>query len=328
MFYFSAYGLRLRSDSNLPGLTPQPSFDSPDVSLHLGRMPSGPEAWSVSSAEIWYESPTKAESGEPILRVWRAAPRQAFRFRYADSTEFLVDTRNRAIWAAWPDSLTLEDTTTYLLSSILGFFLRLRGVICLHASAVTSGNQAIAMVGPAGVGKSTTAAALVRGGLAALSDDIVALEPREGGFWIQPGYPRLNLWPESVQALYGSPERLPLITPGWDKRYLDLTQPPHTFQRQPCPLAVVYLLQEISGGDGRPRAEASAGPVALMALVANTYANYLLDVAMRAREFEFLGRLVARVPVRSVSFSHQPESFTRLPDAIRLDFEALQSARR
>jgi hypothetical protein len=99
MFYFSAYGLRLHSDSLLPGLTPLASFDSPDVSLHLGRMPSGSEGWSVSPAKAWYVSPTKAESGEPVLRVWRIASREAFRFRYADSTEFLIDSRARAVWA-------------------------------------------------------------------------------------------------------------------------------------------------------------------------------------------------------------------------------------
>jgi hypothetical protein len=224
--------------------------------------------------------------------------------------------------------MTLEDTTIYLLSSILGFVLRLRGVICLHASAVTVCDQAIALVGPAGIGKSTTAASLARRGLAVLSDDVVALEPRDSGFSIQPGYPRLNLWPESVEALYGSPERLPLITPGWDKRFLDLSRPPYAFQNRPVPLAAIYLLREVAAGDRPPRTEAATGPAALMGLVANTYANYLLDAPMRAREFDFLGHIVARVPIRSVSYSRHSESYAQLPDAIWADFGAMASAAR
>jgi hypothetical protein len=40
---------------------------------------------------------------------------------------------------------------------------------------------------------------------------------------------------------------------------------------------------------------------ALLSLVGNTYGNYLLDAAMRAVEFDLLGRVVERVPVRQVT---------------------------
>jgi hypothetical protein len=291
-------------------------------------MPSNLREWLSPTPEIWHVSPSKTPAGEPVLQVWRLASGCGFRFRYSDATEFVVDAHGDNIWATWPPSMTLEDAATYLLGPVLGFVLRLRGITCLHASAVVGSGKAIAMVGSPSAGKSTTAAALARRGLAVLSDDIVALEEVGHEFRVQPGYPRLNLWPDSVQALYGSPDGLPLITPGWEKRFLDLTQPPYTFCQDPSPLAAVYLLQDEDSPGVVLRIAAAPARAALMSLVANTYANYLLDAPMRASEFEVLGRLIARVPVRSVFFSRHPESFAQLPDAIRSDFETLATEAR
>ena len=107
------------------------------------------------------------------------------------------------------ENLTIEDMATYLLGPVLGLLLRLRGVTCLHASAVAFGETAVAFVGSEGAGKSTTAAALARRGHAILSDDIVALAEHNGSFFVHPAYPYLCLWPESVESLYGSAEALP-----------------------------------------------------------------------------------------------------------------------
>jgi hypothetical protein len=66
---------------------------------------------------------------------------------------------------------------------------------------------------------------------------------------------------------------------------------------------------------------------AVIALVANTYANQLLDRDLRAREFEMLTDLVARVPVRRLT---RPAAFTHL-DAlcacVRADLEHRGAAR-
>src|SRR5690348_16585408 len=102
----------------------------------------------------------------------------------------------------------------------MGFVLRLRGALCLHASSVAVGDSAVALVGLPGAGKSTTAAAFACAGFSVLSDDVVALADEGPQFYVHPGYPRVNLWPDSVQELFGSEDALPRITPTWDKRYL------------------------------------------------------------------------------------------------------------
>jgi hypothetical protein len=94
--------------------------------------------------------------------------------------------------------------------------LRLRGVICLHASAVNINDRSVIFVGSEGAGKSTMAAAFARQGFFVLSDDIVALSEYGREFRALPACPRVNLWPDSVEILYGSREALPRITAGWE----------------------------------------------------------------------------------------------------------------
>src|SRR5260370_6266608 len=132
--------------------------------------------------------------------------------------QFWLDQKRENLWATWPDTLSLEHAASYLFGPILGLLRRLRGVTCLHASAVAFNERSIAFVGPAGVGKSTTAAAFARQGYGVLSDDIVALTERKGTFYALPAYPHLCLWPDSVRMLYGASEALPPFVPDLGKR--------------------------------------------------------------------------------------------------------------
>jgi hypothetical protein len=185
-----------------------------------------------------------------------------------------------------------------LLGPVLGFVMRLRGVTCLHASVVAIGGRAIALAGPAGSGKSTAAAGFASMGHAVLADDIAALIPHDGALHVQPAYPQLRLWPDSVAMLYGAPDALPRLTPTWDKRALQLSSA-GAFQRQPLPLGAVYLLGE-SCDDSESVVEVS-GADRLVMLLANTYVGYLLDAAMRQKEFDWLVRVATTVPVRHLN---------------------------
>jgi hypothetical protein len=218
----------------------------------------------------------------------------------------------------WPENYAFEDATTYLLGPVLGFILRLRGITCLHASAIAVGGQAIAVVGFPGAGKSTTAAAFARCGYCVLSDDVVALIDRRDHFLVPPGYPRVNLWPDSVRALFGFEDALPCISPTWDKRYLALGENGHRFERKSLPLGAIYVL------DGRsnsltPQIEDFAGTQAFLTLMTNTYVNYLLDRDMRRRDFDILSRVAAGVPVRLVSPPGDPARLPELCEAISSD---------
>ena len=165
-------------------------------------------------------------------------------------------------------------------------------------------------------------------GYPVLTDDITALLQQGEGFYVLPGSPRLCLWPDSVQILYGSPEALPRLTPEyaidpeWDKRFLDLSRGGYRFQAQPLPLTAIYLL-EARGPDAGSAVDEVAAGVALMSMVANTYKSELLEKEMRAAEFEMLGRLVEGVPIRRVTPHEDPAYLPRLCDLILEDFQTL-----
>ena len=324
-FYSSIYGLRIAINERIPGILASDSSTNPvDVKITLGSLPS----WfrrNTADENVWYISPTEQDL-DPRLIVWKLPDDRYYHFRYSDGTEFLVERHGAEVWATWPsETLTLEDTATYLLGPIMGFVLLLRGSICLHASAVAVGKQAIALLGPAGAGKSTTAAAFASRGYGVLAEDVLSLN--EGGttFWVQPGYPCIRLWPHSVQALYGLSHALPKLTPTWDKCFLDLSQESYTFHEQPLPLAAVYVLAARSDSPAAPYVETLSQARALMSLVANTYATNLMEKEMRAYEFGLLSRLAVEVPVRQVTPSNNTEHLGRLCDSIIGDFENLST---
>ena len=312
----SIYGLGVVANRTIPGVPPS-TIGSEDVRISFGSLP----AWlnELTQSEASYVAEYKSECGEPALRVFRLAEGRYYKFCYADRTEFVVDRAGTEVWAEWIAPLTLEDTATYLLGPVMGYVMLLRGVVCLHASAVAIGNEAIALVGPAGSGKSTTAAAFVERGYSVLAEDVVTIDDRRDRFLVRPGYPCIRLWPAAVKALYGSEDHLPKLTPNWDKCYLDLTE---QFQREPLPIAAIYQLGERRHDVRAPFIETLDRAEGLMSLIANTYATKLMDKQMRAREFELLTRVVSHISVRRVTPHADSARIHELCDYILHDFGA------
>jgi len=244
---------------------------------------------------------------------------------YSDGVEFWLDRDLATLWAHWPTGSSLENTLSYLVGPILGLLLRLRGNVCLHASAVSIKDRAVIFVGCEGAGKSTTAAAFARRGYPVLSDDIVALVECGQEFQMLPAYPRVNLWPDSVKLLYGSPDALPQIMPDWDKRCLKLGEDGETrFEERALPIGVIYVLGN-STRDSANSVESISQKDALMILVGNTYATNFLDAKQRAEEFAVLSRLVAAVPIRQINARRDATGPQELCRVIQQDFASVAS---
>jgi hypothetical protein len=297
VFYY-AFGLSLRTNRPVPGLVASDKHTvAPNVEIHLAMRPPGRHENLTGVEELYYVSSETDEHGEPAFRIWRTADRKFLRMDYGDGIRFWFDRGGTSVWCTWPENLTEGDAAVYLLGPILGLLLRLRGVTCLHASAAAFGRHAVAFAGPEGAGKSTTATALGRRGHAIISDDIVAIEERDGGFFVLPAHPYVCLWPESVEMLYGGQKTIPVFATTWDKGRLSLSEHNLEFQGHALPLAAIYLLGERTPAAQAPHMEVAPSRDSLMALIANSYGANLLEKEMRAREFELLGRLVARVPI-------------------------------
>jgi hypothetical protein len=328
---YQAFGLTLLTNRPIPGLSEPPPASpgsirpAAEVQIELladeaaGCSIDGLPSSREGRGSTWYESPRDQHGYR--LTVTRRQSDGAFLFSYSDGTRFFVEPSGGLVRAGWPSTVTLEDVATYLLGPILGFVLRLHGVVCLHASGVVLGGRCAGILAPGGHGKSTLAAVFARHGHAVVTDDILVIAERDGRFWVEPAYPRLRLWSQSVIDLFGEVEALPRITPQhptWDKRYLDLTGEGYSFQRSAVPLAVIYSGMEDEAAVV-PRFEAVPGKESLLDLLANSYAAHLLDRQMREHEFDVLGRMAETVPMRRFRVRRGIEQLEALREAIVMD---------
>lgn len=316
----SIYGLGISANRPIPNVPSSP-INSIDVRICFGPVPAWVRELDSRQSRLSYTADYTDNCGQPVLRVFRLLDGQYHHFRYADNTEFVVDNSGAKIWANWPPPLTIEDAATYLLGPVMGFVMLLRAIICLHASAVVVGSEAVALVGPAGYGKSTTAAAFSTKGFNVLADDVVTLDDRADQFLVRPAYPCIRLWPASVKALYGNDSHLPRLTPNWDKCYLDLTE---RFPTEPVPLSAIYLFGERRDEPGAPFVQPVDRTDALISLIANTYTNYLINKSMQARQFDLVTRVLANMPVRRVIPHADARRIDRLCDRILDDFASLK----
>ena len=322
-FHYAAYGLTFSSDLPIPGLTCVASTPE-QVKVHFTdglKSDVGDEA-----NPFFFASDSTDEFGEPILRAWKLPEPFGYRLRYCDGIEFVLDEFGKEIWCSRPSNMTIEDVFVYLMGPIFGFVLRLRGQTCLHASVINIDDQAVALVGPGGSGKSTTAAAFVELRFPILTDDVAAIRLENGSCSIEPAYPHVRLWPQAVNMLYGHHEALPRLVPvgTWDKCYLNLENRPELFCTRPLLLRAVYTLETRLQEDKAPSIRPLSQAEAMLSLLANGYANNLIDRSLRAEEFRVLSSIATSIPIKSI-YPHCDEG--RLPELCEVIIRDVRSQR-
>lgn len=304
----TVYGLLIESNRPIPGLGNAQRTGDPDLAVEFGPLPPAARPGETPSLPrnpgLW-----------PADALACPLPGGGVYLRFEDGCEFAVDAQATHVWSSWPDPLALADAAIYLLGPVLATVLRRRGTTVVHASALAGAHGGVALVGPAGAGKSTTAAVLAERGLRVLTDDVLALVPTPAGVTGLPGPAVLRLWDDSAEALFGASGALPLITPHWDKRYLDVADRWHS---DAAPIGTVYLLAAREPRNS-PRVEPVPPAEALLALVGNTYHGWLSEREHRARDLALLGELVRRARVRRLVPHDDAAALPALADLIQAD---------
>jgi len=275
------FGLHVRSTHRIP-FALSAARGARDVIATFGSMPE----WLAETAIV----PSRLERDESAYALSRAG--EAYMFDYADGTRIVV--KREAVWMTWREPLNFDDACTYLVGAAFALLLRLRGAACVHASAISIDDRAIAIVGPSGSGKSTIAATLIRRGATLICEDVLPLLMRDGRIVAIPAYAGIRLWPEAVELLMRSRDALPGISPTWDKRILEVAA--SQCAGAPLPLSEIVFLED---------RDASLTPAeGAMRLVANSYRSEMLDAEMRRREFAIFSGLAASIPMRSIGATH------------------------
>ena len=133
---------------------------------------------------------------------------EGYLLRFPNLGDFDISADGRAVRARPAPGIS-EDTMQHLyLNQVMPLALSKQGRIVFHASAVETGNGAIAFLGESGRGKSTLAASFAAGGQRFLTDDALLLDPTEGGYLVQPSHPSIRLWDDSQEALLAADAEL------------------------------------------------------------------------------------------------------------------------
>jgi hypothetical protein len=325
-FKYSAYGLLLEINWPVPTLLPSTQTRCADVRIRL-RGENAIAERAIDST-VLYQSPGRVPDGTPYFTVARLHVEtttyiECRHVGESGQASFTIDTAGEHIDVSWTRGMLVDDLIAYLTGPVFGCLLRLRATACLHASVISIDDKAIALIGTKGAGKSTLTAAFAYDGNPVLADDIAALKDEGDHLTVQPGYPRLRLWPDAVERLtHRSADDLPLVISSMDKRLQTLTEDPTAtrwrFQSTPLPLSAVYLLD--SRRTRAPpviRKQLQSDCAAMFALMSNTYANYVCDTELRRHEMKILARLVRNAPVVSIRPQWGFAGVRRLRDVIR-----------
>jgi hypothetical protein len=329
-YRYRAYGITCLSDTPIDGFFPEKASPSFSPNLLVELKPDEPE-WVRAARKLpaypFYHKPPALDSADSSYTFSRLGSEQFFELAYGDGTEFVIEASGERLWGRCQPPHSVDYLATYLRGPVMGFILRQRGVVALHASAISMLGQAIVLCGETQSGKSTTAAALALRGAPVLCDDVTPLRLTGGEFCTEPGYAHVGLWPDAVQKLLGDSDALPRWTPTWEKCFLPLDGKLAEFACHSQSLAVIYLLEPRTNQVRAPRIERVERREGLLHLVQNTYMNWVLDRTQRAAEFDLLSKLVMHVPVHRIVPHRDATHIPAICDLIACDVKELLSSR-
>jgi hypothetical protein len=292
--YYRAFGSSLISEVALPGLIEVTPPQAPDICVHCHKQP----ALYGLKKQRWFCSSELAPSGRPWITVWRLLGDGGYYLQFGDGIEFSIDGSGSHIWSAELSGATAASAATYLLGIVLGLALYLRGLTCLHASAVVVDGKAVLFAGDAGGGKSSLAALFALHGYPVLTDDVVALQRDADELFVQPALPYVRLRPHLAETFFGRSHTLPRISPDWDKYRLALDGTDLLFASQPAAPALIYLLAPQQFSPGTERFTSLPARDALFYLSNLGFLPHLMDKEMHRAEFEVLSLLLRKAEVR------------------------------
>ncbi|HEY0390968.1 MAG TPA: hypothetical protein VGC63_04595 [Solirubrobacterales bacterium] len=153
-----------------------------------------------------------------------------------------------------------------LVAQALPFAAVLQGLEALHASAVASGQGAVAFSGPSGSGKTSLALELHRRGAGFLADDVLALERVDGQLVAHPGAPMAGIdraEAERLSAAGGTARPEVLAVDRREEVARVLTVP------TPLPLQALFFLERRLDGPDQPHFEVAGDAQALLSATFN-----------------------------------------------------------
>jgi len=288
---YEAFGLGFRSELPVPEL--RRSALEPAVTIKFARL--GLTEPPDSEAGEW----SRVES-DAVYLGWK----DVGTFRVSGGDEIAVD----------PDAdVAPERLRLFLLGAGVGTLLHQRGYLVLHGSAVAIDGAAVAFLGSKWCGKSTIAAALHSRGHQLITDDVMAVDMGGATPLVQPGFPQLKLWPDSLSLIGADGSDIPRLHPDLEKRDFRVRS---GFADRSLPLRCICVLDH---GE-QPEATALAADAVLPELIAHWYCGRFgyetLEGLGIGSHFVWSTRLAAAIPFYRLSRPRSLEAMSRVADIV------------
>lgn len=290
-YFYSAYGLTIQSEIELPELISSPAMDA-DVSICLGPITNSPIR--TQNTPHCYQN---TDAG--MYLYWQGVGT----FLIQDGQDVLIDLETH---------LDQDRLRLFILGAVMGVILHQRGFLVLHASAVALEGEAVIFIGHKRWGKSTMAATLHARGHSLIADDVVALEVQNHcPVKVQPAFPQIKLWPDAVTSIGKTLDDLPRLGAQLEKRNHQLSV---GFMEDVLPLKHIYVL-----GQGEEIAIVSLDAQdTIQHLLQNSYVTRFGQELLQERgatHFKQLTVLAKQVPLFRLL---RPAALELLPDIANL----------
>lgn len=290
MYYYTAYGLSIKSFFELSELRPSEEVAETDIVVERGDVAEVPES----------------VDGKWIRRI-QASPDQC-RVTYESYGTFLIRNGTHVLFDPDSNDVVEKRETRHLLQTqIFGLLLHQRGRLVLHASAASINGKAAIFLGPSGAGKSTMAAAIGTEGYTVLEDDVVSVRIEGGTPVVDPGVPKLRLSQQITGPLDLDSKQLLADHLNENKKFMNVDG-----ETESVPLKRCYILQ--TGTElGIEKVDAKEG---LLHLISNTYVQgFLPEMGSQADHLHQTSNVVERVPFRILT---RPDDLGRVRESAYL----------
>lgn len=271
-FTYKAFGLIINSEFECPELIP--TEGNLDVSIKFGPVPLSLNNPLFSGVRF------QTNGQEFLLTVDKIA-----RYYIVNGNSITIDT--------FPNA-DISDVRLFLLGSAFGAIIHQRGLLPFHGSSIKLGDSAIILSGSSGAGKSTLAAAFRQKGYLLLSDDVSVLSFNSNDIpFVNPGYPQMKLWTDSILKLGEDPSNYSKVRKQIEKHSIPIK---NSFWDQPLPLKKIFIIA--SSNLGELKVEKLRGVEKFSLLKSHTYRfNFVAGKQMQANHFKSFNILSKNIDV-------------------------------
>jgi HPr Serine kinase C-terminal domain len=276
--------------------------------LELSDLVPGPPGDDVRIRHDAVEPVPDPGDGFPLW--WDADPTCA-RITFPPVGSFLIRDGSEIVLDLSPDA-DEAIVRQVVLGPALAVLLTQRGLVTLHASAVEMNGHGVVFLGAAGGGKSTTAGAMRARGHALIADDAVAVSGPPEAPLLEPGFPRLKLWPEAAESLGIADDELSELYADLEKRGWAV---PEGLATEPVRPTHIYVLDI---GD-RIAVEPLGPAEAVIELIRNAHGVMSMKGVVAGDQLKRTAALAERVNVRRLVRPLALESLNEVAEAVEAD---------